>query len=74
MLGEVDGFRQQVVRGMEALDDTIDEPEGGAHRDPELAAVRVKEFLVKQLSELSQLSIDELLAVRYQRLMSYGNP
>ena len=70
---EAMGLTSKVLEDLGIVDDTILEPEGGAHRDPELAATRVKEFLVKELSELSQLSINELLAVRYQRLMSYGN-
>ena len=71
---EAMGLTSKVLEDLGIVDDTILEPEGGAHRDPELAAARVKEFLVKELGELSQLSIDELLAARYQRLMSYGNP
>ncbi|MEE3240784.1 MAG: acetyl-CoA carboxylase carboxyltransferase subunit alpha [Pseudomonadota bacterium] len=71
---EAMGLTSKVLEDLGIVDDTILEPEGGAHRDPELAAARVKEFLVKELSELSQLSIDELLGARYQRLMSYGNP
>ncbi|MBT6579609.1 MAG: acetyl-CoA carboxylase carboxyl transferase subunit alpha, partial [Cellvibrionales bacterium] len=47
--------------------------EGGAHRDPELAALRVKEYLIKEVQALKKVPLDDLLETRYKRLMSYGN-
>ncbi len=54
------------------VDDIIPEPLGGAHRNAEEMTRRVKDKLVEQTDRLSQLPMDELLAARYQRLMSYG--
>ena len=49
------------------------EPLGGAHRDIDMMAQRIKEHISEQLSALDQVSLDDMLERRYQRLMSYGN-
>lgn len=54
------------------VDDIIEEPLGGAHRDPEDMAGRVSELLVRQLAVLETLPPEELVTQRYQRLMAYG--
>lgn len=54
------------------IDDIIQEPLGGAHRDVNAVAVSLKQVLTKNLAELKQMSLEQLLAARYQRLMSYG--
>lgn len=54
------------------VDEIIPEPLGGAHRDPELVAARLKEALVKHLAELSRLPIDEMLNTRYARFRKLG--
>jgi len=53
-------------------DDVIPEPLGGAHRDPKKAAALVKKHILKYLSQLRKLSIEELLEKRYQKLRSIG--
>ncbi|MDB2409548.1 MAG: acetyl-CoA carboxylase carboxyltransferase subunit alpha [Pseudomonadales bacterium] len=70
---EAMGLTSTVLEDLGIVDHTIAEPEGGAHRDPELAALRVKEYLVKELQQLQKIPLDDLLEKRYQRLMSYGN-
>jgi len=70
---EAMGLTSTVLEDLGIVDHTIAEPEGGAHRDPELAALSVKEYLVKELQQLKQVPLDDLLEKRYQRLMSYGN-
>jgi acetyl-CoA carboxylase carboxyl transferase subunit alpha len=47
---------------------------GGAHRDIEAMSSTLKEQLSSQLDELHSIPLDQLLAQRYERLMSYGNP
>ncbi|GLQ31163.1 acetyl-CoA carboxylase carboxyltransferase subunit alpha [Litoribrevibacter albus] len=54
------------------VDQVLDEPLGGAHRDPQQMAGHLKQVLVKQLEKLEQLPMDQLLDRRYERLMSYG--
>lgn len=70
---EAMGVTSSVLEDLGIVDHTIEEPKGGAHRNHELAAERVKDYLVSELNSLMQLPMDELLDRRYQRLMSYGN-
>jgi len=50
----------------------IPEPLGGAHRNPMLAARRLKKYIVQSLNELSRCGISDLLDKRYEALRSYG--
>jgi acetyl-CoA carboxylase carboxyl transferase subunit alpha len=54
------------------IDNVVAEPLGGAHRDYEEISSSLKQRLLQDLSELSNLSPDALLEQRYQRLMKYG--
>ena len=67
------GVTSSELQELGIVDATIEEPLGGAHRDVDLMADRIKEHIVVQLDQLSQLPLEDLLAKRYQRLMSYGN-
>ena len=50
----------------------VNEPLGGAHRDPPAMAQSLKKALQDVLKSLSEHSLDELLVRRYKRLMGYG--
>ena len=54
------------------VDEVIQEPLGGAHRDIESVSESIKKSLVEQLDKLSRIDVEELLVRRYNRLMSYG--
>ena len=54
------------------IDDVLDEPLIGAHRDKTTAAEVLKTYFLEQVKQLKELSIDELLDKRYQRLTSVG--
>ncbi|PMH41087.1 acetyl-CoA carboxylase carboxyltransferase subunit alpha [Vibrio sp. 10N.286.49.B3] len=60
------------LKELELIDEIIEEPLGGAHRDPIIMAENIKATLLKQLDELESFDQEALLARRYQRLMSYG--
>ncbi|MEZ5504266.1 MAG: acetyl-CoA carboxylase carboxyltransferase subunit alpha [Halioglobus sp.] len=70
---EAMGVTSKVLQDLGIVDATIPEPLGGAHRDVDLMAQRLREHIVAQLDRLEQLPLQDLLAKRYQRLMSYGN-
>ena len=70
---EAMGVTSSVLEKLGIVDCTIEEPKGGAHRDVDLMAGRVKSHLVTQLDRLQNMPLDELLHKRYERLMSYGN-
>ncbi len=55
------------------IDDIIDEPLIGAHRDKEAAAQAVKAYYLEKVKELSALSKEELLEQRYKKLLSMGS-
>ncbi len=54
------------------VDDVIEEPLGGAHRDRLLTARRLKQYLRTQLRELTKVPVDELVEKRYQRFRKFG--
>lgn len=70
---EAMGLTSTVLEELGIVDHTIPEPLGGAHRNIELTASRVREHLVAELERLAALPTDTLLETRYERLMSYGN-
>ncbi|WP_027328910.1 acetyl-CoA carboxylase carboxyltransferase subunit alpha [Marinimicrobium agarilyticum] len=71
---EAMGVTSTVLEELGIVDETIPEPLGGAHRDIDAMAGKLKERLSSQLDRLSDEPIDSLLERRYERLMSYGNP
>jgi len=54
------------------IDDIIDEPLIGAHRDKESAAEAIKQYYLDSIRSLRELSKDELLEKRYEKLVSIG--
>ena len=54
------------------IDDIIDEPLIGAHRDKKTAAEVLKKYFLKSVAELRELSLDEMLIKRYDRLTAVG--
>jgi len=60
------------LQGHGLIDEIVDEPLGGAHRDPDAVARNLRHSLVQALDNLTKEPTDRLLDTRYQRLMSYG--
>jgi acetyl-CoA carboxylase carboxyl transferase subunit alpha len=58
--------------GFRVVDEIVPEPLGGAHRAPEEMIGTLKERLVAILEELGQVSPDELIEARYERLRALG--
>lgn len=54
------------------IDGIIPEPQGGAHRGPDIAAAALKEMILKDIDELSKMSADELVEARYQKFRKMG--
>ncbi|PAU57916.1 acetyl-CoA carboxylase carboxyltransferase subunit alpha [Pseudomonas indica] len=69
---EAMGITAERLKGLGIVDKVIPEPLGGAHRDPASASEGIRQELTAQLDKLRKLGTDELLARRYDRLMSYG--
>ena len=60
------------LQDMKCIDGIIQEPEGGAHRDHEAAAVMLDAALQKYLAELKLLAVGDLLEQRYQKFRTMG--
>ncbi|AMO69058.1 MAG: acetyl-CoA carboxylase carboxyl transferase subunit alpha [Zhongshania aliphaticivorans] len=69
---EAMGLTSTILEELGIVDATIPEPQGGAHRDIDSSAERVREHLLTQIKRLQALPEKELLDIRYDRLMSYG--
>lgn len=69
---EIMGMTAPRLKALGIIDTIIPEPAGGAHRNYQQAADNLREQLLQDLAALSALPEDELLAQRYQKLMSFG--
>lgn len=60
------------LKGFGLIDRVVNEPVGGAHRDPETMARQLSRALADSLRQVSGLSVDQLREKRLERLLSYG--
>jgi len=54
------------------VDEVIEEPLGGAHRNHQLIAERLKSGILRHLSSLDKLSPEEIRAQRLAKIASFG--
>ena len=54
------------------VDEIIPEPIGGAHQDFDETSANIKTSLLKNMTELSKITQEELIERRYQRLLKIG--
>ncbi len=66
------GITAQQIHANKLVDDVIDEPLGGAHRNVVEMAATLKAVLTDELNKLKALPIDELLEKRYRKFMAMG--
>jgi acetyl-CoA carboxylase carboxyl transferase subunit alpha len=57
---------------MKVIDEVVEEPVGGAHRDPRRAAELLKDAVIRNLNEIRSVPIDDLIRQRYERLRRIG--
>jgi acetyl-CoA carboxylase carboxyl transferase subunit alpha len=69
---EAMGVSAGKIKELGLINQIVNEPLGGAHRDYDGMAANLKATLKQQLAQLCSLSTEELLAQRYERLMSFG--
>src|SRR6202047_3766116 len=62
----------QDLMGLGVVDEIVPEPEGGAHRDPDLAAANLGTALRQNLEWLSALPLEDLLRDRYDKFRKLG--
>ena len=66
------GLTSNRLKELGLVDQVIREPLGGAHKQPAKVAARIGNCLKRQLDELEQLTTEQLLEERYQRLLGFG--
>jgi len=54
------------------IDRIVPEPRGGAHRNPEQAAIILKEVLIDELNKLKKIKIDKLIEMRVEKFLNMG--
>jgi acetyl-CoA carboxylase carboxyl transferase subunit alpha len=64
------GARELMEQGI--ADEVVEEPLGGAHRDPDVAAKAIREALTRHLGELENQSLEERLENRYRKYRNIG--
>ncbi len=69
---EVMGLTAVRLKELGLIDNIVQEPLGGAHRNYQEMAQHLKRRILEDLTELEPLSKESLLERRYNRLMSYG--
>lgn len=60
----------QDLKHYKLIDDIIEEPLTGAHRDKKVAAQAIKEYFLSSIAEIKKQT--DFLSKRYEKLMNYG--
>ncbi len=60
------------LAGFGITDEIVQEPPGGAHRDPALAAKNVGDAIRRHLAQLKAMSPEQLVADRYRKFRAIG--
>lgn len=61
------------LKKLGVIDRIVEEPVGGAHRDPKLAAASLGRAIGEELGDLSGLKSGELIKLRQQKFLKMGN-
>jgi len=66
------GLTAQRLSQLGLIDEVLEEPLGGAHRDPAMMAERLKEALMRHLASLDEVSRDNLRDLRGAKIAAFG--
>jgi acetyl-CoA carboxylase carboxyl transferase subunit alpha len=66
------GITASRLKTLGLIDKVVNEPLGGAHRDPQVTGATLKKALAEALKHLQEKRPKELVEERLERLMSYG--
>lgn len=72
LAAEAMGLTAPRLKSLGLVDEVIDEPLGGAHRDPAAIAQAIQAALLRHLDDLRRRSPEVLVAERAQRLAGFG--
>ncbi len=57
---------------MKVIDEMVEEPIGGAHRDPRRVAELLKEAIIRNLTEIKSIPPQDLVRLRYEKFRKLG--
>ena len=60
------------LSGFGLVDEVLEEPLGGAHRNPKAMAEVIRNALIRSIDEFDQIPIEQLLETRQRRLAGFG--
>jgi acetyl-CoA carboxylase carboxyl transferase subunit alpha len=66
------GLTAHRLKALNLIDKIVNEPLGGAHRDPKQMAILLKRALADTLRQFQGVKTKDLMAARHEKLMSYG--
>lgn len=66
------GLTANRLKAIGLIDKIVNEPLGGAHRDPKKMAILLKHALANALNKFNNIQVEKLLLTRYNKLMNYG--
>ncbi|MCX9155048.1 acetyl-CoA carboxylase carboxyltransferase subunit alpha [Niveibacterium sp. 24ML] len=69
---ETMGITASRLKSLGLIDKIINEPIGGAHRDHRAMSQTLKRGLAEALRQVADLSTNELIEQRFEKIMSYG--
>jgi acetyl-CoA carboxylase carboxyl transferase subunit alpha len=72
LAAEAMGITATRLSQLNLIDEVIPEPLGGAHREPQTMAERLRDGLTRHLESLMALPVKQLLAERQRRLRGFG--
>jgi acetyl-CoA carboxylase carboxyl transferase subunit alpha len=72
LAAEAMGITADRLSKLDLIDEVLPEPLGGAHREPQLMAERLRDTLTRHLSDLMAMPVESLLAERRKRLRGFG--
>jgi acetyl-CoA carboxylase carboxyl transferase subunit alpha len=72
LAAEAMGITATRLQQLNLIDEVIPEPLGGAHREPQTTAERLRDGLTRHLESLAALPLKQLLAERQRRLRGFG--
>jgi acetyl-CoA carboxylase carboxyl transferase subunit alpha len=69
---EAMGITAKRIKELELIDNIVEEPLGGAHREIDEMSALLKQSIKSSLADLDGLSKSQLIEKRYEKLMSFG--
>jgi acetyl-CoA carboxylase carboxyl transferase subunit alpha len=66
------GLTAQRLAQLGLIDEVLEEPLGGAHRDPVMMSERLKEALMRHLASLDEVSREDLRDLRSAKIAAFG--